>query len=762
MTPVSVAPDTPTSDAELLRRFVADRDDSAFELLVWRHSRLVSAICRRVLRHRQDAEDAAQATFLVLARRADSVQTAVGGWLAKVAYRCALKIANTRREPASISLADPPTHADDSQELPDLDAELNQLPDRYRLPLVLCCLQGLSYEEAARQLNVKPGTLSGRLSRAKAILRDRLQARGVAVPAASLAVLLADPPRGSALSPEIIRAIVTAAFAPLGSDRVSTVSNGVNHMLTVQSFARRSVAVLAVAAVVLLGGAFAARMTTDEAKKPVAEPPKAKAKTDHELMQGEWVFDSAEAVGGQNGIDQAWHSVVTFDGDKLTVTKYQGFDWKTTFKLDPTTSPKQFDMTVNDLARKVMGFKDGTIKGIYRLDGEALEMCLGETPDAPRPTAFETGPKLKQFRFSLKRKAKDFDPAKMDKFTVKVVDADGKPVEGAVVCEQARHNLDQAAGEWHYLFGRYNPPRTNAIGEVEYNPAEGRFRPSGMLYTRHEKRKLVAIEPISPARIMAGVTITLRPETKVTGKVVCRGGDPGRVGVFLSTPTTFNLAMYWSDRAEFEFIVPVGQYLLSTTGDYLDVMSTSTDRYSILASETEVAVGLAGKTIELTPKLNKLGELRGKLAPDLGEMADWKGNPVKLADLKGKVVLLAFFTSGSNTGFVYSYPELARLHADYAGKLAVVGVHWPAHGDTPVKTAKEFDEAMNAIRTTDWPKGDIPFPVGLTGKADSPAAKAYGLGADCILIDRQGKVVGTYVKNRTGDKELLQKLIAEK
>lgn len=771
-------PDTPTPDGELLRRFVADRDETAFELLVWRHSRLVFEVCRRVLRHRQDAEDATQAAFLVFARRADTVRTAIGGWLARVAYRCALRLASSQRAATARERDLEP------QPLPggrgslefDLDAELNRLPDRYRLPLVLCCLQGLSYGEAAGQLNVKLGTLSGRLSRAKALLRERLLARGVVVPAA--AILLADLPRGSALSPESVRTIVTAVLAPAGAaaDRAAAVANGVTRMMTLHSFARRSLAVFTLAAVVLLGGTYAAHLTADEPKpvaKPPADAPKAKPKADKELVQGEWVFDSAETVGGGNGITQAWHSVVKFDGDKLTLTKYMGFDWDTTYALDPEASPKWFDMTVNPLATKVLGFKAGTIKGIYRFEGEALEMCLAATPDDPRPTNFTTGPKLKQFRFTLKKKAKEFDPAKVEKFTVKVVDGDGKPVEGAVVCQ----NYYVSTQETSIALEKGKPgkavaintgtvpplPPTDKTGETTFDAGE--YRTNGVLYVRHEKRKLAALEPISPARIMNGVTATLRPEAKLSGKVVFAGGvDAGPTSVYVCAHNVIWVLSYHSHKSEFEFILPVGEYKLLPRGEYLkEEVAPGENGYPTLSNTQTVAVGPEGKNLKLEVLPNKVGELRGKAAPELGEMAEWKGTEVKPADLKGKVVLLKFFSAAEMTDIVHSMPSLVQLHTNYADRgLVVVGVHCQSAYDKPITTVKQLDKKIESIRTDKWPKGDIPFPIGLLKTPDAPALKAYGYPQEAVLIDRQGKVVGFYRPYVDAEHDRLEKLLAEK
>jgi RNA polymerase sigma factor (sigma-70 family) len=194
-------PDTAaTSDVQLLGRFVRQRDDAAFELLVRRHGPMVLGVCRRLLRHEQDAEDAFQATLLALARKAGSIhaRTSVGSWLYKVAYRVALRaqaVARRRREGDAAGL---PTLPDPrSLPAPDwaevrgvLDDELNRLPEKYRAPVVLCYLEGLTNEEAARQLSCPAGTLKTRLAYARRLLGGRLARRGLGaavVPAALVA-----------------------------------------------------------------------------------------------------------------------------------------------------------------------------------------------------------------------------------------------------------------------------------------------------------------------------------------------------------------------------------------------------------------------------------------------------------------------------------------------------------------------------------------------------------------------------------------------
>ena len=190
---------TGLSDAQLLSRFVQARDSTgelAFRELILRHGPMVLAVCRQILRHSHDVDDAFQATFLVLVRRADSIRIgqSLGPWLCSVAYRTAHRaraVASRYRPGLEEQLqhaAEPPPDADPFKfDLrPLLYEELGRLPNRYRAPIVLCHLEGKTHEQAARLLDWPVGTLSGRLSRGRQLLRARLQRRGVQVPSAIL------------------------------------------------------------------------------------------------------------------------------------------------------------------------------------------------------------------------------------------------------------------------------------------------------------------------------------------------------------------------------------------------------------------------------------------------------------------------------------------------------------------------------------------------------------------------------------------------
>ena len=217
------------SDAELLRRFTVDRDADSFSVLVGRHGPLVLAACRRVLADGHAAEDCFQATFLVLARKAASVISpdSLGPWLYGVAVRTALKARSqaARRQvqerKAAVREAVEPADELVWRDLrPVLDEAIGRLAEKYRAPLVLCCLEGVSVAEAARRLGCPQGTAAARLARAKEKLRTRLARRGVTLSAAAFMAALS----GKALSacvPTALR-VSTAKAAAVAAGQATT------------------------------------------------------------------------------------------------------------------------------------------------------------------------------------------------------------------------------------------------------------------------------------------------------------------------------------------------------------------------------------------------------------------------------------------------------------------------------------------------------------------------------------------------------------
>jgi RNA polymerase sigma factor (sigma-70 family) len=208
------------SDAQLLERFAARQSEAAFAVLVERHGPLVHSVCRRVLQNAHDTEDAFQATFLILARKAHTIHRhqSLASWLYKVAYRIALRaragIARRRsQEIEAVQSQPPPSPAEVGQrELGQLlDEEVQRLPEKYRAPVLLCYLQGQTNEQAARQLSCPTGTLKIRLMRARDLLRKRLNRRGVGLSLATLWGLLQESAASAAVPASLTQATVAAA-----------------------------------------------------------------------------------------------------------------------------------------------------------------------------------------------------------------------------------------------------------------------------------------------------------------------------------------------------------------------------------------------------------------------------------------------------------------------------------------------------------------------------------------------------------------------
>jgi RNA polymerase sigma factor (sigma-70 family) len=204
------------TDGQLLQQFLARRDEAAFAALVRRHGAMVLGVCHRVLHNAADAEDAFQATFLVLAHKAPALATraVLGDWLHGVAQRTALNArrAAARRRVKEQALARPAVQAEAVRNdwLPLLDEELCRLPQKYRLPIVLCDLEGQTRREAAGQLGWPEGTVAVRLARGRALLAQRVL-RSAQLLSAALPAVLAEG-SAQAAPPGLVHVTVQAAL----------------------------------------------------------------------------------------------------------------------------------------------------------------------------------------------------------------------------------------------------------------------------------------------------------------------------------------------------------------------------------------------------------------------------------------------------------------------------------------------------------------------------------------------------------------------
>jgi RNA polymerase sigma factor (sigma-70 family) len=387
--------DEPADDV-LLERFTAQRDQAAFAALVRRHGPLVLGVCRRVLHHEQDAEDAFQAVFCVLARKPGAIRrgTAVGGWLYAVASRIAwkAKALQVRRRMRESELPDVPAPDKPpewvSRDLwPILDEEVNRLPERYRRPFVLCHLEGKTNEQAAAELRCAPGTVSSRLTRARQRLRARLTRRGMALSARMLAAALSRHTVAAAVRAELAETAVRAgvrysAGRPVAA-RVAGLADGFLKPRALTRWAIAGAVAFAVAvliAIVLLLAFLPQRAGPGGAPAPVAGPPVA-PQVEQEKLQGNWQV-VAVAKGGQAQPNAGMR--LAFAADKMVLfgPGFQTPPMPCVF--DPAQTPKTIDVN------SPVG---GVWRGIYELNGDSMKLCLNQGPaGGNRPTTFRTQP----------------------------------------------------------------------------------------------------------------------------------------------------------------------------------------------------------------------------------------------------------------------------------------------------------------------------------------------------------------------------------
>jgi RNA polymerase sigma factor (sigma-70 family) len=369
------------TDAQLLERFAVQRDEAAFEALLHRHGTLVYSVCRRLLYDDHEAEDAFQATFLILARKAGGIgrRALLGNWLYGVAYKVAARARKTslRRRVREKSDPDPDTLPNRApQAEPDLASllyeEVQRLPDKYRSPVVLCYLEGKTNEEAARQLQWPVGTVKGRLNRARELLRKRLARRGVIPTAGVLA--------GHMLTASVPAALVEGTFQAAlafaaGSAVVSSAASALADALTKEVLQTMfwskvklvAAGVLAVAVVTGIGGLAYHGLAVEP---PAKDDKKAdKPKDDREAILGSWKAVSFEMNGKKDPDEKGIADLIktlkcSFTKDKHVIELFGGAK-EYTYKLDPSKNPKAIDLE-----------GDVSVPAVYSLDGNTLKLCL--------------------------------------------------------------------------------------------------------------------------------------------------------------------------------------------------------------------------------------------------------------------------------------------------------------------------------------------------------------------------------------------------
>jgi RNA polymerase sigma factor (sigma-70 family) len=409
--------DSGVSDTELLGRYLGARDQAAFELLVWRYHRMVLGVCRRTLADPADVEDAFQATFLVLARRAGAIRrrASLSSWLYGVARRVAREAAgrNARRRrepPGEVPAGEDPADAAGREELRRLlDEELGRLPEKYRSPLVLCHLEGATYDEAAQRLGWPKGTVSTRLARARDLLRARLVRRGVTLPAGLLAGWLAADTAAGAPAALVIATVRAATGAAACAARVASLTEKAVRAMFLTRVKVGAALALALALLGAAGGGLAYRAAAgDDPPAPAARPPapadepaadKKPSRGDREALQGTWLIESFDKPDGTRETEKeldgrGW----VIKGDRITFHNSRNTMGGTfSFTLDPSAKPKTIDVAFP--ASMIRG-PNRTGLGIYKLEGDRLTVA---TSSEKRPTEFKADKESKTSVYVFRR-----------------------------------------------------------------------------------------------------------------------------------------------------------------------------------------------------------------------------------------------------------------------------------------------------------------------------------------------------------------------
>jgi RNA polymerase sigma factor (sigma-70 family) len=419
------------TDGELLQRFAVQDDQWAFAALMHRHGPMVLGVCQSILQNVQDAEDAFQATFLVLVHKSRAVvkPDSVASWLHGVAYRLALKARAeaARRRTHEKQAVTAPTREPQEEVIwrdlrPILHEEVARLPERYRLPVVLCYLEGKTNEEAAQLLGWPKGTVQSSLARARERLRARLARRGLALTSALLGTLLLQKAASAAVSAALAENTLKAALLfAAGPGAVSVIAapvlayvEGMLQATLVAKLKFPAVLLLVLAAAGTGTGVFVHHFRTEvrengmsgsltrehppQRNQAVARDASHQVPDDKHKLQGAWTVASAQQRG--RDIDVLNDRRLVFGGNRFTLSAGRG---EVSGIIPKAELEGDFALESANAKRIDLGQRSWRLRGIYQLDRGTLKICLSEVNQMERPLEFATSPSSKQLLLVLER-----------------------------------------------------------------------------------------------------------------------------------------------------------------------------------------------------------------------------------------------------------------------------------------------------------------------------------------------------------------------
>ena len=430
------------TDAQLLERFIEHRDEAAFAALVARHGSMVMGVCLRVARNHQDAEDAFQAAFLVLARKAASISSRelLANWLYGVAHNTALKAraSSVKRHAKEKQVTEMPEPAVAEQELRNdnlqalLDQELSRLPDKYRVPIILCDLEGKTRKDAAQQLGCPEGSLSSRLSRARVMLGKRLARHGLAISGGSLAAVLSQQAASACVPTSVATATIKAAtLYATGQSTAGVVSASVTALtqgvLKTMLLSKLKIGTMWLLVSLIAFGASSliyrtamaqpatlqrADATTPKETAKDRSLPDDEIKKDSDALQGRWSVVTMILDGDEPPAEIVKAVVVVFKGSAMTYDPGLSIDatekGKIKYNVDPEPDEMQFTLPPNSNPKAIVftalepDDKVRAMNAIYKFNEDTLTLCFGEV-GAPSPVEFTAKKGSKQALLVVKR-----------------------------------------------------------------------------------------------------------------------------------------------------------------------------------------------------------------------------------------------------------------------------------------------------------------------------------------------------------------------